>query len=136
MNKLPPGNCDEIASGQLSPYPQDPRSQALGSGSSDGGYVYVRDVNGMVLGVPDGPHLHPKVLGGGKAALYAGDLTLQGGKVIDLTNLSGTFEFDDEEGLREVAEQLRRQRTFLWRLAAGAFLPPGWITACYIGVSG
>jgi hypothetical protein len=53
--------------------------------------------------------LHPKVLGGGLPALYAGDMTVQGGKVVDLTNLSGTFEFDDEDGLREVAAELRRQ---------------------------
>lgn len=41
--------------------------------------------------------------------MYAGDLTIQGGKVADLTNLSGAFEFDDEAGLREVAKELRRQ---------------------------
>ncbi len=36
-------------------------------------------------------------------------MTIQGGKVVDLTNLSGTFQFDDEEGLREVAAELRRR---------------------------
>jgi CheY-like chemotaxis protein len=91
------------------PYPQDPRSQPLGPGFPDGGYVYVRDGNGVVWCLPDGPHLHPMVLGGGNSALYAGDLTLRTGKVMDVTNLSGTFQFDDEVGLREVAEQLRRQ---------------------------
>jgi hypothetical protein len=40
--------------------------------------------------------------------MYAGDMTIQGGKVVDLTNLSGTFQFDDEDGLREVAAELRR----------------------------
>jgi len=29
--------------------------------------------------------------------------------VVDLTNLSGTFQSDDEDGLREVAAELRRQ---------------------------
>jgi hypothetical protein len=53
--------------------------------------------------------LHPKVLGGGQAAAYAGDMTIRGGKVVDLTNLSGTFQFDDEEGLKAVADALRRQ---------------------------
>jgi hypothetical protein len=53
--------------------------------------------------------VHPKVLGGAKPALYAGDLTLQGGKVIDLTNRSGTFEFDDQNGLIEVAAWIRQQ---------------------------
>jgi len=27
---------------------------------------------------------------------------------VDLTNLSGTFQFDDEDGLRDVADELRR----------------------------
>jgi hypothetical protein len=40
---------------------------------------------------------------------YAGDRTVRGGKVVDLTNLSGTFQFDAEDGLREVANELRRQ---------------------------
>lgn len=76
---------------------------------TDGGYVYVRDVNGIVFVVPDGPHLHPRVLGGGQPAIYAGDLTVRGGKVVDLTNLSGTFEFADENGLREVADEIRKR---------------------------
>lgn len=76
---------------------------------TDGGYVYVRDLAGIVLVLPDGTHLHPKVLGGARPALYAGDLTIVGGDVVDLTNLSGTFQFDDEQGLRDVAEQIRRQ---------------------------
>ena len=58
------------------PYPQDPRSQLLGPNTPDGGYVYVQDTHGPVLGVPDGPHLHPRILGGGMPANYAGDLTL------------------------------------------------------------
>jgi len=40
--------------------------------------------------------------------MYAGDLTIKDDKVADLTNLSGTFQFDDEAGLRAVAEQLRQ----------------------------
>jgi hypothetical protein len=91
------------------PYPQDPRSRPLDANLANGGYVYIRDVNGTVHVLPDGLHLHPKVLGGGKPANYAGDLTIQGGMVIDLTNLSGTFQFDDEAGLREVAEELRKR---------------------------
>jgi hypothetical protein len=90
------------------PYPQDARSQAIDATISDGGYVYVRDANGTIHVLPDGPHLHPKVLGGGQPAMYAGDLTIRGGLVADLTNLSGTFEFDDEDGLREVAKELTR----------------------------
>jgi hypothetical protein len=90
-------------------YPQDPRSRPVDANLADGGYVYVRDVGGTIRVLPDGPHLHPKVLGGGLPALYAGDMTVQGGRVVDVTNLSGTFQFDDEDGLREVAAELRRQ---------------------------
>ena len=59
--------------------------------------------------VPDGPHVHPTVLGGALPAWYAGDMTVRGGSVVDLTNLSGTFQFDDEGGLRDVATELRQQ---------------------------
>jgi hypothetical protein len=55
--------------------------------------------------LPDGP----RVLGGAKAAKYAGDLTVVGGRVVDLTNLSGTFQFDDQAGLLDVVGELRRQ---------------------------
>ena len=41
--------------------------------------------------------------------MYAGDMTIRDGRVADLTNLSGTFQFDDEEGLREVALELQQQ---------------------------
>ena len=91
------------------PYPQDPRSRPVDANIADGGYVYVRDVNGTIYVLPDGPHLHPKVLGGGQSAIYAGDLTIRGGRVVDLTNLSGTFQFDDEAGLRAMANELRAQ---------------------------
>src|SRR5712692_7419232 len=107
------------------PHPQDPRSQPRGPGLPDGGYAYVRDTSGMVLGVPDGPHLHPKILGGGRLARKAGDLTLRDGKVVDLTNLSGTFQFDDEDGLRHVAEQLRPQGLGVEIGAVRFFLPDG-----------
>lgn len=90
------------------PYPRDPRSQAITPSISDGGYVYVRDGSGMIWVLPDGPHMHPLVLGGGRAAMYAGDMTVRGGRVVDLTNLSGTFQFDDEDGLRDVATELER----------------------------
>jgi hypothetical protein len=49
------------------------------------------------------------VLGGAQPAGYAGDLTIRDGKVWDLTNLSGTFQFDDEAGLLAVAQEFRRQ---------------------------
>jgi hypothetical protein len=71
--------------------------------------VYVQDVIGVIHVVPDGPHLHPMVLGGGRPAMYAGDLTLKAGKIADVTNVSGTFQFDSEDGLRKVAARLRQQ---------------------------
>ena len=90
------------------PYPRDPRSRPVVPSIPDGGYVYVRDAGGTVWVLPDGPHMHPHVLGGGRPAMYAGDMTVRGGRVVDLTNLSGTFEFDDEDGLRDVATELQR----------------------------
>jgi hypothetical protein len=90
-------------------YPRDPRSQPISPGLPDGGYVYVQDLNGVIYVLPDGPHMHPKVLGGAQPAMYAGDLTIRDGKVWDLTNLSGTFQFDDEAGLLAVAQEFRRQ---------------------------
>jgi hypothetical protein len=90
------------------PYPTDPRSKPIGATLADGGYAYVRDVAGIVHVVPDGPHVHPKILGGGSPASYAGDMTVRDERVADVTNLSGTFQFDDELGLRDVAAELRR----------------------------
>jgi hypothetical protein len=90
-------------------YPRDSRSKPIGPGLPDGGYVYVQDLTAIVHVLPDGPHMHPKVLGGAQPALYAGDLTIKDGKVWDLTNLSGTFQFDDEAGLLSVAQEFRRQ---------------------------
>lgn len=59
----------------------------------------------MVWAVPDAPHIHPKILGGGQPVLYAGDLSIVRGTIVELTNLSGTFQFDDPEGLLATADQ-------------------------------
>jgi hypothetical protein len=107
------------------PYPQDPISAPVGPGIADGGYVYAQDGNGVVYVLPDGPHLHPRILGGGRPAAYAGDLTIRGGKVWDLTNLSGTFQFDNEDGLRGVARQLRQQGLEVEPGAVRFFPPDG-----------
>ncbi len=105
------------------PYPQDPRSRSADASLPDGGYVYVQDLKGTIHVLPDGPHLHPKVLGGGLAAQYAGDMTVRGGRVVDLTNLSGTFRFGDEDGLRSMAAELR-QRGLVVEPGAVRFFPP------------
>jgi hypothetical protein len=89
------------------PYRRDSRSRLVGDDLPDGVYVYVRDEQGEVFVLPDGPHRHPRVLGGGRAALYAGDLRIDSGVIVELTNLSGTFQFEDIDGLRDVAVALR-----------------------------
>lgn len=91
------------------PYGQDPRSHPARPGIPDGLYAYARDERGIVWLVPDGPHIHPKILGGGQPAMYAGDLTIQQAAIADVTNLSGTFQFDDLDGLLAVTDQLIRQ---------------------------
>lgn len=93
----------------VTPYVQDERSRPAGPHLRDGLYVYVQDEFGVVWVLPDGPHLHPKVLGGGRAAMHAGDFCIVNGKIRDLTNLSGTFQFEEPAGLLVVAERLRMQ---------------------------
>ena len=107
------------------PYPRDPRSQPIGPGTADGLYVYVRDAAGIIHVLPDGPHQHPFVLGGGQPARFAGDLTMAAGRVRDVTNLSGTFPCADEQGLLEVAEQLRQQGLAVEPGAVRFFPPDG-----------
>jgi hypothetical protein len=92
----------------IQPYDQDERSQPLASDLASGSYVYLRDIAGVLRVLPDGPHLHPKILGLGLPATYAGDLSILNGEVTDLTNCSGTFRFDDREGLRQVADEIRQ----------------------------
>lgn len=104
------------------PFPQDLRSKPIDTDIEDGCYVYVQDEHGVIYVLPDGPHLHPKVLGGGLPAMYAGDLTVIKTKIIDVTNLSGTFPFDDENGLRQVADKLR-QLGFEVEVGAVRFFP-------------
>jgi len=91
------------------PYPHDPHSRQADGTLPDGLYAYVEDDQGIVFVVPDGPHVHPKILGGGQPAIYAGDMTVSVSEVTDVTNLSGTFQFDDPDGLLGVADQLVRQ---------------------------
>lgn len=110
------------------PYATDPRGGAAHGGLRDGLYAYVQDEVGVVHVVPDGQHVHPKILGNGRSAMYAGDLTISGGEITDITNLSGTFQFDDPNGLCEVAEQFKRQgltvRTGAIRLFPADGSPP------------
>jgi len=88
------------------PYPRDPRSQPIAPDIADGLYVYVQDAGGTIFVLPDGSHMHPRVLGNAASALYAGDLRIDKSRIVDVTNLSGTFQFDDPQGLLQVATQL------------------------------
>ncbi|HLN33339.1 MAG TPA: hypothetical protein VK395_36765 [Gemmataceae bacterium] len=88
------------------PYERDPRSRALGAGVEDGNYIYVQDIDGTIYILPDESHMHPKVLGNASPAIYAGDLRVERRRIVDVTNLSGTFQFDDPHGLLSVATQL------------------------------
>lgn len=74
------------------PHPRDQRSQPAIPSIDDGEYVFVQDMNGVIFVLPDGPHMHPKVLGGDQPANYAGDLTIRNGRIVDVTNLWGHFD--------------------------------------------
>ena len=88
------------------PYSRDPRSREIRFGIPDGNYVFVQDEQGRIQVLPDGPHTHPRVLGDARSAKYAGDLRIESSTIRDVTNLSGTFQCDDPNGLREVAQVL------------------------------
>lgn len=90
-------------------YERDPQTRELVPGIDDGVYVFVQDLNGIVFVLPDGSHRHPRVLGGRKPAMYAGDLTVDRGRIRDLTNLSGTFQFSEAAGLLAVAVALEQK---------------------------
>ena len=108
----------------LDPFPhqKDSRSQPAYPGLPDGLYAYVRDEVGVAWVLSDGPHVHPKILGGGRSAMYAGDLSVLPGTVVDFTNLSGTFQFDDPDGLLAAADQLAAQGMTI-RARAVRFFP-------------
>jgi len=114
------------------PYPQDPKSRIADRTLLDGLYAYVQDAGGSVWTAPDQPHIHPKILGWGAPAMYAGDLNIEAGEVIDITNLSGTFQCDDPAGLLAAADQLRRQGRKL-RRAAVRFFPADGSPPCVLG---
>lgn len=86
---------------------RDRRSHPLNVDTTDGTYVYVVASDGVIWVLTDHPHAHPKVLGSAQSAEYAGDLRISAGRITELTNLSGTFQFDDAAGLRRVAETIR-----------------------------
>jgi hypothetical protein len=86
---------------------RDRRSHPLNIDTADGNYVYVVASDGVIWVLTDYPHAHPRVLGSAHPAEYAGDLVIRDGRIAELTNLSGTFQFEDAAGLRQVAETIR-----------------------------
>ncbi len=85
----------------------------------------MRDAAGVIYALPDGPHLHPKILGLAQPVLYAGDLTIMNGVITEVTNCSGTFQCDDRNGLRTVAIQLESLGFSLTRGAVRFFPSDG-----------
>jgi hypothetical protein len=93
------------------PFPQDPRSKpiSLDTPPAKEGYVFVQDADGTIHILPNGSHMHPKVLGGAKPGAAAGEVFVGEGKTItELNNISGTFPFKDPAVLERVAESLRQ----------------------------
>lgn len=113
------------------PYQRDSRSKALTTIVGNGLYVYVQDVDDTIYVLPDGGHLHPKVLGNGSPAIYAGDMRINDGRIADVTNLSGTFQFDDPQGLLAVATQLE-VLGFVVEVGAVRFFPMDGSPPCIL----
>ncbi len=89
------------------PYAKHPESKLCSSALEPGDHVFVQDAEGSVWVAPNGPHQHPKVLGGALAAAAAGELVMgDQGMIMELNNLSGTFRFGPET-LDAVVESLR-----------------------------
>jgi hypothetical protein len=90
-------------------YPRSPDSHPLASQDSPGWYVFVVDVQSVIHVAPNRLHEHPKVLGGCRPALYAGELWIdRSGSVGEVNNLSGTFQFRSRKSLCGVVESLRQ----------------------------
>ena len=90
------------------PYPRSRDSRRLEVQEVVGRYVFVVDLDEVIYVVPDGYHMHPRVLGNGARALYAGELYIdQPGHIEEMTNLSGTFRFKSQRSLCCVALHLR-----------------------------
>ncbi len=86
-----------------------------------GAYVYVQDADGVVWVAPDGPHMHPQILGGARPAAGAGELSVEaGGVVTEVNNLSGTFQCGPDT-LAQVIQALEKQGAMVRPDAAQPF---------------
>jgi hypothetical protein len=104
------------------PYEKLPNSRLCDAFVHDGSYVYVQDPSGGVWIAENGIHLHPRILGGGQSAAAAGELLVKNGNIIEVDNVSGTFQFGPET-LPQVIDALQRQGA---RVAADAARPFRW----------
>jgi hypothetical protein len=73
--------------------PPNPQARMFGPNLPDGTYAYVQAPNGQVVVGPAQGHVHPGILGNGMPAAGAGQITVQGGVVTMVDNVSGTFQF-------------------------------------------
>lgn len=74
-------------------YEPDKRSKPFSPDLPAGLYVYVQDCSRVVWTAPDGPHMHPKILGRARPVVAAGELNLgRKGEVLAINNMSGTFQ--------------------------------------------
>lgn len=75
----------------------------------EGEYVFVQDANEEVWVLPNGPHYHPRKLGNATPVAAAGEMIVgHDGEILEINNLSGTFEFGTEV-LAGVVNWLRLQ---------------------------
>jgi len=88
---------------------RNPLSAPISRTTKPGTYVFVRDADGVIHVVRDGPGLHPTVLGNGQAATAAGEITIgPNGVVTEINNISYTFQFGSDvlQGVREALQKL------------------------------
>jgi hypothetical protein len=89
-------------------YRQSKSSSVFSDKAPDGSYVYVLDENKVLHVAPEGSHVHPKVLGGGKRANGAGGFVVSNGEIVEIDNLSGTFR-PHPDSLAQVEQAITQQ---------------------------
>ena len=97
-------------------YRRHERSVPFSASVAAGVSVYVQDCEGVVWFGPDGPHMHPRVLGGARPAVAAGEMTLgANGEVLSINNLSGTLSVRSRQLARSGRRNHRPRRKVLSR---------------------
>jgi hypothetical protein len=102
--------------------PPNPQARLFGPDLPDGTYAYVQAPNGQVVVGPAQGHVHPGILGNGMPAAGAGQITVQGGVVTMVDNVSGTFQF----GPRTLPNVTRALELQGGRVAPNAAQPFRW----------